>query len=252
MHEPRTPGPETASRPESRGAVKDARGRRVTMIDPIRMQMLHQYDVIDQPALEAILNDVRPGFSTWARYTYVRIIVGLAAGVVSATIAMAIVRLFVTTGQAGLFSMLAANPGVWAGVVAGVMVPIIIMIVRVRPRLPAVLLSHRRCLHCGYDLTGLPASDADGATVCPECACAWKLDEEPAPAVAGSRPNPALHVAGIAILSSILIGLLLVAFISLFAPGGPGWLAIALSAAGAIVAASALIWVIARQQGGAR
>jgi len=38
-----------------------------------------------------------------------------------------------------------------------------------------VMLRHSRCPHCGYDLRLLPADPADGATVCPECGCAWRL-----------------------------------------------------------------------------
>jgi hypothetical protein len=38
------------------------------------------------------------------------------------------------------------------------------------------MLKHRRCPHCGYDLRLLPIDSNDGATVCPECGCAWSLD----------------------------------------------------------------------------
>ncbi|MCP4250014.1 MAG: hypothetical protein GY778_23480 [bacterium] len=44
---------------------------------------------------------------------------------------------------------------------------------RIRP----VMLAHRRCPHCGYALRGLPTAPEDGATVCPECGCAWLLGE---------------------------------------------------------------------------
>ena len=33
-----------------------------------------------------------------------------------------------------------------------------------------------RCPHCGYDIRGLPTDPEDGATICPECGCAWQLD----------------------------------------------------------------------------
>jgi transcription initiation factor TFIIIB Brf1 subunit/transcription initiation factor TFIIB len=39
------------------------------------------------------------------------------------------------------------------------------------------MLEHRRCPHCGYDLRMLPTDPDDGSTVCPECGCAWGLDE---------------------------------------------------------------------------
>jgi len=40
------------------------------------------------------------------------------------------------------------------------------------------MLKHHRCPHCGYDIRGLPADESDGATVCPECGCAWRLRPE--------------------------------------------------------------------------
>jgi len=42
-------------------------------------------------------------------------------------------------------------------------------------RIRQVMLVHRRCPHCRYDIRGLPIDPTDGATVCPECGCAWKL-----------------------------------------------------------------------------
>ncbi len=42
-------------------------------------------------------------------------------------------------------------------------------------RVSAALLKHVHCPHCGYDLRMLPVDPEDGATVCPECGCAWKL-----------------------------------------------------------------------------
>ena len=49
---------------------------------------------------------------------------------------------------------------------------------RARARLVcAIMLKHLRCPSCGYDIRGLPTDAKDGATVCPECGCAWRLDE---------------------------------------------------------------------------
>jgi hypothetical protein len=39
------------------------------------------------------------------------------------------------------------------------------------------MLEHHRCPHCGYDLRGLAVDASDGATVCPECGCAWRLEQ---------------------------------------------------------------------------
>ena len=44
-------------------------------------------------------------------------------------------------------------------------------------RIRNVMLQHLRCPHCGYDLRLLPTAPADGATTCPECGCAWNLED---------------------------------------------------------------------------
>ena len=50
-----------------------------------------------------------------------------------------------------------------------------------------VMLQHLRCPHCGYDIRGLPTDPEDGATLCPERGCAWRLDSPTT--VADSRPS---------------------------------------------------------------
>ena len=40
------------------------------------------------------------------------------------------------------------------------------------------MLKHLRCPHCGYDIRGLPTAPEDVATECPECGCAWRLEDE--------------------------------------------------------------------------
>ena len=39
----------------------------------------------------------------------------------------------------------------------------------------ATWIEHLRCPYCGYDIRGLPVDPSDGATVCPECGCAWRV-----------------------------------------------------------------------------
>lgn len=49
---------------------------------------------------------------------------------------------------------------------------------RIRRRhITRALLERKRCPHCGYNLAGLETDPDDAATVCPECASVWKLDE---------------------------------------------------------------------------
>jgi hypothetical protein len=55
------------------------------------------------------------------------------------------------------------------------------------------MIRFRRCPHCGYSLQGLPVDPADGATVCPECACAWRLDD-PGLAARAAALDPAAGV----------------------------------------------------------
>ncbi len=43
-------------------------------------------------------------------------------------------------------------------------------------RICGIMLTHLRCPHCGYNIQGLPVDPKDGATVCPECGCAWQLE----------------------------------------------------------------------------
>ena len=53
-------------------------------------------------------------------------------------------------------------------------------------KVAVAMLMRLRCPHCGYDLRLLPTDPADGATVCPECGCAWQLAGE---TVASEAPD---------------------------------------------------------------
>ena len=41
----------------------------------------------------------------------------------------------------------------------------------------SVILEHRNCPHCGYNIQELPSDSADGASVRPECGCVWGLND---------------------------------------------------------------------------
>jgi hypothetical protein len=75
------------------------------------------------------------------------------------------------------------------------------------PRIRLVMLKHRRCPHCGYNLRGLPPCPEDNATVCPECGCAWRLDE---PAVAGYSAAAAQQASGLGRRARITIAAALI------------------------------------------
>jgi len=154
------------------GHVADARGRKVTQIDPVAMHLLRRYDVIEADDLCRIATDIdsselkkRRRFALFAP-----IMVMIALG-----------------GFFGYFYVF----GRWRG-----WDPVLIMAVclyvswpfvalyrgfrkarRARwERICGAMLKHLRCPHCGYDIRGLPVDPEDGATVCPECGCAWRLE----------------------------------------------------------------------------
>ena len=161
-----------ASPTRKAGRIKDARGRLVTQFDPVKAQVLNQTTPVPAETLRTIANDVLPGvrrqkliqaasvvfgfafviggniiyfryFSSWSGLDPVR----------TAIYALQIVVLF--SGPVIVFRMARSQ---YAG------------------RVAETMLRHLRCPHCGYDIRCLPTSPPDGATVCPECGCAWRLD----------------------------------------------------------------------------
>lgn len=85
------------------------------------------------------------------------------------------------------------NPAILCAMIGGGVVPFIVAHKQRMQRVREVLLHHRRCPHCGYDLRELPSDSDDHCTVCPECACAWRLDEH---RDAPSRPRVAGQTSG--------------------------------------------------------
>ncbi|MHC4775161.1 MAG: hypothetical protein ACYTBR_07840 [Planctomycetota bacterium] len=135
------------------GPIKDARGRSVTQLDPVM-----------------IAREVGIGMTRANRIAFWLGLVGL----VCFGIAMSIVLVRMVGGSVGfgeLARKLAPFGGIW--------VPLYAFWMGTRgvrfQRTTKVMLQHRRCPHCGYDLRGLCVDEADGATVCPECGCAWTL-----------------------------------------------------------------------------
>ena len=155
----------------SRG--RDARGRMVGQLDPVAMYLLGRPGPIDPEALRAIAEELDPGEVRRRRWK--------AVGAVL-TIILAY------TGFFGYFEIFNRWRG-WDPVLIGFAVlyfvwpPTFFLIGFLRARrrrlrrIRRVMLRHRHCPHCGYDIRGLPADEPDGATVCPECGCAWMLDE---------------------------------------------------------------------------
>jgi len=149
----------------------DARGRRVALLDPFSLHVLHRHDVIPPECLGAIAKQIGPGMPRWQYRGYLTCVI-LFFGCLT----FLIVRKFVI--GVGL-SFDALERVLWPLNIAlflfsGVMTWRGARRARSK-RVIAVMLQFRRCPHCGYDLRGLREDPADGATVCPECGCAWRL-----------------------------------------------------------------------------
>jgi hypothetical protein len=167
-----------STRPSSRsstgprpGCVNDARGRRVRQNDPVRMYLLGQGSTIPAHVLRTMAEQLMPDLR---RQRAVQI-----AGVV--------LSLSVVVGGTWFYFR---YRGTWSGfdpvntsiyvlqmlvIVAGPVVAWRIARARYVERISGVMLARRYCPHCDYDLRGLRPDPSDGATVCPECGCAWLI-----------------------------------------------------------------------------
>jgi hypothetical protein len=146
--------------------TKDARGRRVSQLDPVALHLLRRQVPIDADTLEAITSEKGVRITTLERGA-------LALGILSmlALLGFAAALLVQGTSWGGIARRLGPTTYlfVWPFIVWGTLKR------RRWGKIPAAMLRHSRCPHCGYDLRGLPVDPGDGATVCPECGCAWRL-----------------------------------------------------------------------------
>ena len=155
------------------GRIRDARGRPVTLLDPYTLNLLRRHDVIPSDTLASIADEVGFGLPRWQRRGYIACVLAFSACIVFLVIWKIVRRSGVDALEYVLWP---TNLAVFAfGAVkfwqsarrarAG--------------HVCAIMLKHLRCPHCGYDIRGLPTDRKDGATVCPECGCAWRLDDSP-------------------------------------------------------------------------
>jgi hypothetical protein len=183
------------------------------MLDPLRLHLLGRDHPIDRTSLAAVVDDIDPNARRGARLAFV---LGLAVCLLAVGILAVDVVAEGPAAWADLKSTL-MNPAIMvpnlaALIVACVIVPNSVRRAR-RARVRWALLRHERCPHCGYDLRGSPVDPADGATVCPECAAAWRLDEvdERPPSACGfscgrrSSPILILVLSGFALLGVALL-----------------------------------------------
>ena len=153
--------------------IKDARGRRVTQLDPVELRLLRRHDIIDAEALRAMAEEIGSGLTDQQR-KYARVFL-IAAAILLLVFIIHTVDVCIRGQWLEIFdfSQIAFfNLFFW---------PIVLWArarqVRFR-KIRKVMLAHRHCPHCGYDLRGLPPDEHDGATVCPECGCAWRVEEK--------------------------------------------------------------------------
>ncbi len=163
--------------------IKDARGRLVLQLDPVLMALLRRGGGIPLDVVRAMAEQIGFGLTRAVRWLFWLSMFCLSFFFIATTID--IVHSIVTLGSARLsefFGRVAPFAATWAG-------PLLLWAVgrsARATRITDVMLDHRRCPHCGYDIRDLPVDPADGATVCPECGCAWRLDAgAPGPSGAG-------------------------------------------------------------------
>jgi len=154
--------------------IDDARGRSVTQLDPLVMRTLRRHDRIPAEALRDIAKEVSPIWAKWSRFVIIGcalLAVGVFAGYLYDQVTAPNYR-GLRVGTVISCACQAAIALFW---------PCVVYYQTHRSTLERVIpamLKHRRCPHCGYDIRGLPVAPEDRTTVCPECGCAWRIDDD--------------------------------------------------------------------------
>jgi hypothetical protein len=160
------------SQPRQAKRVKDARGRSVTMLDPYVLHLTRQHSVIPAEPLAKIAHEVRSGIEHFPRWV-VRVC-AIAWGLAVVVYVIYCVDLL----RRGRLSDLFGAPGIMMSSLCFLPALLWYGAKRLRfARICKAMLQHLRCPYCGYDIRSLPTDPEDGATVCPECGCAWKLND---------------------------------------------------------------------------
>jgi hypothetical protein len=173
--------------------IRDARGREVSQLDPMRLHVLRRPGAIESDVLDRIVEELEPGMAKMRPW----LILAVAVGVVLAL--GGVVVSIIVEGRTAWNDLVQTltNPAIYApNLFIVLFVPWLIVHKRRtrRGRVSAVMIKHRRCPHCGYSLRGLPVDPSDGVTVCPECACAWRLDD---PSIAARATAVDVAAAGV-------------------------------------------------------
>jgi hypothetical protein len=175
-----------------RCVIADDRGRTAEMIDPFRLYALGGDGVIDRDHLRAIIEDVAP-----SRLRMLRYLAWFAGIYIVAMVLAVFVPRYLENGSVLHSAGIAARSLAvwWAFAYLLLILPWQLLVERraKRRRIAALVLSHGHCAHCGYELRGLAPDPADGATVCPECSGAWKLDDAGRALASGDGPKADRH-----------------------------------------------------------
>ena len=158
-----------ANQPKRAWRIKDARGQKVTQLDPVAIYLLRRHDIIGAEVLRAIAHEKGVRITRAERVSLILGVVGVLL-VVGLIIQSLIVGDFGNAPLARTSSLLMFCCFAWMHWARSKQARF--------GSIAAAMLKHLRCPHCGYDLRLLPADPADGATVCPECGCAWLLKGE--------------------------------------------------------------------------
>jgi hypothetical protein len=154
-----------------RGRIRDARGRKATLIDPVLLHYLRRHDVVDARTLGRIAGDIGSGWPIPGQLIFATLW-GIA-------LAAVVIAHFVKWGGGFWLQPRELRLVVVLAVLFVVNLAVVWFSSRFvrRKKTCRILLEHLRCPHCMYDLKGLPPDGQDGATICPECGCAWKLSQ---------------------------------------------------------------------------
>ena len=155
------------------GQIEDARGRPVRQLDPVKLHLLNQHSLIPAETLRSMADQIMPG----ARRQRLLQALSVASGVLLIVGGNIIYFRYFSTWK-GLDPVIGTIYAIQAVVIlSGPLIAYRVAKSRYAKRVALVMLRHRHCPHCGYDIRGLPADPGDGTTVCPECGCAWRLGD---------------------------------------------------------------------------
>lgn len=149
--------------------VRDARGNRVTQLDPLELKLLHKYDVIDHDTLTKILAEIGPGLDDKTRRFLPVLYIGVPI------IAIVLIAIVIETIVKGDLSILFQARNI---ALANVWLVVLFLWFRAKEarfgKIKQAMLNHERCPHCAYSLHDLEPDPTTKHTTCPECGCAWR------------------------------------------------------------------------------